>query len=333
VSSQPRRRRSARAWPMLYARNGDLRGAGGRTRRAGGGLGSDPVDLEAAEAATRPVACAGVPRRAPAREPLPPGSDRKPRRGCAAQERRAGAVLPSRSTGRTIHFNGDTLADHARSATVSRPRCDLRPAFVPAGVGAGQGGRRAALVDELVSPGNAGDGHRPAAGCSLLLVLPRRAGELRLRLRRAARCDAAGEPSSLAVTPFVRLGRYLPPSSRLPLRASIVGVPKNDSKRRPAALRARRGGLLHFSIALTNVSRREFRFRSCPIYVEQLSGKLELYVLNCRPMPALRPGAQAIFAMVIRVPRQARIGTNGLFWELAPRTYLPPTVGARVAVS
>ncbi len=100
----------------------------------------------------------------------------------------------------------------------------------------------------------------------------------------------------------------------------------------PPALRARRGVVLHFSVALTNVSRRSFRFRSCPIYLEQLSGKPELYVLNCRPMPMLRPGARAVFAMVLRVPRTARVGTNGLLWELAPRTYLPPTVGARVAV-
>jgi hypothetical protein len=135
------------------------------------------------------------------------------------------------------------------------------------------------------------------------------------------------------VTPFVRLGRYLPETSRLPLRASIVGVPSRDSKRKPPALRARRGALFHFSVALTNVSPRPFRFRSCPIYAEQLAGKAELYVLNCRPMPTLRPGARAIFAMAIRVPRNARLGPTGLFWELAPRTSLPPTTDARVAVT
>jgi hypothetical protein len=154
-----------------------------------------------------------------------------------------------------------------------------------------------------------------------------------MRLREAPRCDAPQAPSLLAVTPFVRLGRYLPESSRLPLRASIVGVPRRDSKRNPPALRARRGAFLHFSVALTNVSRRRFRFKSCPVYVEQLSRGVELYVLNCRPMGVLRPRARAIFVMALRVPKNTRLGPTGLFWELAPRTYLPPTAVARVAVT
>jgi hypothetical protein len=101
-------------------------------------------------------------------------------------------------------------------------------------------------------------------------------------------------------------------------------------------LRARRGGVLRYAVALTNVSARTFRFRSCPIYLQQLSPgtrRPERHVLNCRPVGVLRPRARAIFAMVLRVPVAAPLGANGLFWELAPRTYLPPSADARVLVT
>jgi hypothetical protein len=37
--------------------------------------------------------------------------------------------------------------------------------------------------------------------------------------------------------------------------------------------------------------------------------------------------------MVLRLPGDAPLGVNGLGWELAPRTYLPPFVAARVLVT
>jgi Protein of unknown function (DUF4232) len=170
---------------------------------------------------------------------------------------------------------------------------------------------------------------------ALVLVLPHRRGNLRLRLGEAPRCDAPDAPSTLAVALFTRGGRYLPASSRLRLRASILGVPARASKLTAPVLRARRGGMLRYSVVLMNVSALPFRFRSCPTYLEQLSpkGKPELYVLNCRPMGTVGPRARAVFAMVLRVPADAPLGVNGLGWELAPRTYLPPFVGAPVLVT
>jgi len=163
---------------------------------------------------------------------------------------------------------------------------------------------------------------------ALVLVLPAGRGELRLPLQRAPRCDAPGAPSSISVTPFLRRGRYLPGSSHLPLAAAFFGVPGPQSKLTPPALHVRRGGLLRYMISLTNISTQPFRFKSCPVYVEDFAGTgkaiREFWVLNCRPMGTLRPGGRAVFAMVIHIPRDAALGLHVIFWELAPRTYLPP---------
>lgn len=185
-----------------------------------------------------------------------------------------------------------------------------------------------------------GPGSAPASGAgpppdALIVVLPHDGGELHLPVAEAPRCDAPDAPSTLGVAPFVPRERSLPPSSRLPLHASIVGVPSKESKLAPPSLRARAGELLRYKVALTNSSRRPFRFRSCPAYAEQIAprGRPQLYLLNCRPAGTLRPGEQAIFAMVVRVPATAPSGPNGLSWQLAPKTYLPPFASARVLVA
>jgi hypothetical protein len=180
--------------------------------------------------------------------------------------------------------------------------------------------------------GVTGSGLPPEA---LVLALPDGSGELPIRLDRAPRCDFPDAASVLAVSPFVRVPRYLPESSQLPLRASIVGVPKMESKLVPPVLQVARGGTLRYAVALTNVSARPFRFRSCPTYSQRVVGRgaTEVYVLNCRPMGVLQPRGHAVFAMMIRVPQNARLGVTGLSWELAPTTYLPPFIGTRVLVT
>lgn len=50
-------------------------------------------------------------------------------------------------------------------------------------------------------------------------------------------------------------------------------------------------------------------------------------------MGTLGPRTRAVFAMVLRLPADAPLGVNGLGWELAPRTYLPPFVDGRVLVT
>ena len=168
---------------------------------------------------------------------------------------------------------------------------------------------------------------RPPA--RLVLVLPA-GGELSTPVDRAPRCDAPQAPSTLAIKPFARDGRQPPPSSLLHLKAEIVG--KSPNLKAPS-FRARLGGLLRYQVTLTNVSRRRFRFRNCPIYLQDLDGRSQRYVLNCRAVGLLRPEETARFNMVLRVPRTARPGRRGLFWLLGPQTYLPPNDGAMVLIT
>jgi Domain of unknown function (DUF4232) len=157
---------------------------------------------------------------------------------------------------------------------------------------------------------------------SRLALVLRDGGELTTAVSRAPRCDEPTAPSTLAIKPFARRGRQPAPSSHLPLRALIVGA--STDKRRPS-LRAKAGGLLRYEVALANASRRPFRFRSCPTYIQELDRRTESYVLNCRPVGVLLPRETARFAMLLPVPKNARLGRTGLFWLLGPETYLPPT--------
>jgi hypothetical protein len=168
---------------------------------------------------------------------------------------------------------------------------------------------------------------RPPA--RLVLALPA-GGELSPPVDRAPRCDAPQAPSRLAIKPFARSGRQAPPSSQLPLKAVIIG---KSPKQQSPSLRARAGEALKYQVTLTNVSRRPFRFRNCPIYLQDLDGRSQRYVLNCRPVGPLRPRQTVRFNMVLRVPRTARPGRTGLFWLLGPQTYLPPNDGARVLIT
>jgi hypothetical protein len=150
----------------------------------------------------------------------------------------------------------------------------------------------------------------------------------------APRCDSNQEPSQLSVAPFAPALHQLPPSSRLPLRATVIGPRPVKIKPGLRAFRIRRGSLLRYEIALTNSSERPFRFHGCPVYIEQLSPSVpqQAYVLNCRPAGQLAPGATVLFQMLLQIPRTARLGNNGLAWELAPQTYEAPFAPAAVWV-
>lgn len=155
-------------------------------------------------------------------------------------------------------------------------------------------------------------------------------------LTRAPRCDAPQAPSLVSVGPFTPALRRLPESSRLPLRAAIVGRRPVRVKPGLRAFRVHRGELLHYLVALTNTGRSAFRFApaSCPVYIEQLEPAApQVYVLNCRPAPTIAPRATVLFAMQIRVPDTAPTRVASLTWELAPRTYVAPFATAALSVS
>ena len=154
-------------------------------------------------------------------------------------------------------------------------------------------------------------------------------------LTQAPRCDAPKQPSLLSVGPFAPTERRLPASSRLPLGVAIVGVRPVRVKPGLRGFLVHRGELFRYEVAVTNTSRRAFRFAgsSCPVYIEQVvPGPQQLYVLNCRPAGTLAPGASVLFAMQLRIPASARLANTGLSWELAPRTYLAPFASATVWV-
>ena len=185
-----------------------------------------------------------------------------------------------------------------------------------------------------------GPGSRPAGGpgtppAGLRLRLPG-GTSLVVPLARAPRCDDKQAPSTLSVGPITPAVRHLPPSSRLPLRVAIVGPRPVAIKPGLRAFRVHRGRLLRYRVALTNTGTHAFRFAStsCPIYIEQLlpSVAARTYVLNCRPAGPIEPRQTVLFEMLLPIPTGARLGTNSLTWELAPKTYQAPFAPAAVWV-
>jgi len=110
-------------------------------------------------------------------------------------------------------------------------------------------------------------------------------------------------------TPFVPQG---PPSSALPLRASIVSRPplviKGKHVSEPS-LTARAGSWLSYTVVLTNRSKRLFHFgRTCPAYTEGFGMRQnQAYVLNCRSVGPIAPGRSIRFAMRVRVPAHSKL--------------------------
>ena len=99
-------------------------------------------------------------------------------------------------------------------------------------------------------------------------------------------------------------------------------------------IHGRRGGTLRFRVVLTNDSATTVRFDRCPAYAQQLvpGGRVEAYTLNCRAAHPIAPGKSLAFAMRLRVPQNAPLGANGLFWELDPFGARAPQVHARVTI-
>jgi hypothetical protein len=96
----------------------------------------------------------------------------------------------------------------------------------------------------------------------------------------------------VSVTAFAPPPRREPRRARWPLRAELE-LPD----------RVERGRTLAFRVRLTNTGRRPFRFPWCPDILFT-PGK-NVFTLNCRPMGTLDPGDSALFAMGMRVPRNA----------------------------
>lgn len=183
-----------------------------------------------------------------------------------------------------------------------------------------------------------GDSGRPAR--AMVLTAP---GGGRIALHNGLRrsffapvCNGGpGSSSVLQATNFAPFVPQGPPSSALPLKASIVsGGPvtiKGKTLTQPTFV-ARPGSWLFFTIVLTNRSAKPFRFgRTCPAYTEDWGGlvRAQAYVLNCRTVGSIAPRQSVRFAMRIRVPKLS-LDAPAFGWTLAPHTYDAPSAMAVV---
>jgi hypothetical protein len=163
------------------------------------------------------------------------------------------------------------------------------------------------------------------------ITLPGGRGSLDVPYNAVTSCEHPGEASTLGVRPFQ------PPAlpSAQPWTDQLLSAKVLTLDGRAAPLRARRGQVLRYSVALRNEGRATVRFDTCPFAAELVApqGKPETHRLNCAAAQPLAPHATARFEMRIRIPADAPAGANGLFWELDPVGARSPEVVSRVIVS
>ena len=198
------------------------------------------------------------------------------------------------------------------------------PAVEPARAAARRVRRRHDRVGQLVRSGRQGEA-APAAE----RAADHAAGRARQHRHRLQRRAAVHRPQRADDDRRLRLPAEpdpdrAPVDERVPAR---VGAAASRST-------ARRGGTLRFRVVLDNGSQTTVRFDRCPAYAQQLvpRGSVEAYTLNCRAAHPIAPGKSLAFAMRVRVPQNAPLGANGLFWELDPFGARAPQVHARVTI-
>jgi hypothetical protein len=166
---------------------------------------------------------------------------------------------------------------------------------------------------------------------ALRVTLPGHSSSLDVRYSAVVSCVHQKQPSVISVRPFA--------PHPLQAKTAFTNVPMTV-KLHPldgggGTLRGRRGQDLRFSVELRNASSTEtVRFDQCPLVAEKFApiGSTEAHQLNCRAATAIRPGAVQWFEMRVRVPKEAPLGANGLFWRLDPAGEFGPQAVARVVV-
>jgi hypothetical protein len=188
----------------------------------------------------------------------------------------------------------------------------------------GESGAVTISWDNWCDPVVKGKPHVPPS--AIRLTLPAGRGSVDADYNAVPSCVDPSAPTTIGVSVFQP---SLIPSRGRPwtnafLRASVPGQP----------VHARRGGILRYTVVLRNDSKTAASFGRCPAYIQQLapSGKVEVYELNCSAAHPIAPGHRLAFAMRLRVPRDAPVGPNGLFWELDPFGIRAPQLHARVTI-
>jgi hypothetical protein len=167
---------------------------------------------------------------------------------------------------------------------------------------------------------------------ALRVTLPEHGGSLDAAYTAVVPCDHASAPSTIGVRPFAPAPLTAPRGfTDAPL--TVTAHPLGGGA---GVLHARRGQELRFAVDLRNHSTTEtVRFDDrCPLLAEKFApvGATEAHQLNCRAAAPIAPGKAQGFEMRVRVPANAPLGPNGLFWRLDPVGDFGPQVVARVLV-
>jgi hypothetical protein len=171
-------------------------------------------------------------------------------------------------------------------------------------------------------------GKKRVAPSAVRITLPRGTGHVDADYNAVPACLDASRPSTIEVSPW-ETAKVKPAAPW----ATAAGSLKASVPNQP--VRAKRGGMLHFVVVLQNTSRATIRFDRCPAYVQQLvpAGQVEVHELNCANAKPIEPGKREAFAIELRVPKNAPVGGNGLFWGLDPFGAKQPQINARATVS
>lgn len=143
------------------------------------------------------------------------------------------------------------------------------------------------------------------------------------------RCDDVASPPSktvleMEVGRFVQFDPLPPRRTHLPFTLRFPRL----------AYRGAAGSLLRYEVIIRNVDKRSYIFHRCPAYQETLSGEhptAEEHMLNCGAARTFAPGQARVFAMRIRVPRDAVGQREALGVELGLGTRDPVSTGLRWA--
>jgi hypothetical protein len=167
---------------------------------------------------------------------------------------------------------------------------------------------------------------------ALRLTLPAGGGSLDAGYTAVVSCDHASAPSTIGMRPFAPAPLTAPRGfTDAPL--TVTAHPLTGGQ---GVLHARRGQELRFAVDLRNRSTTDtVRFDGrCPLVAEKFApvGSTEAHQLNCRGAAPIAPGQAQWFEMRVRVPANAPVGPNGLFWRLDPVGDFGPQVVARVVV-
>lgn len=170
----------------------------------------------------------------------------------------------------------------------------------------------------------------PKAPTTFEIALPSSGGTLRLFPGATPTCHGARSTSVVQTSSF---RPYVPPpkqSTRIPLSAKLT----------ESQYTVTRGSTLHYQVALANTTGFAYRFRRCPVYIEELGTPAnlltgrgiarEIHYLNCRGV-VVKAYSSVTFAMQLHVPRTLRKGFL-LEWQLDPHSYSAPFAPAGVTL-